>query len=438
MFDPRAAKALAAGDHLTIDEAPGLRLVASANARTWTYRYKSPIDGRMRQIKLGRWPAMGLPAALVAWERAKDARDHGADPAVEKRSARREARAAALEQAYTVRRACDDYLTSYQGSVTEKTYREAERILRAELGALAELPAAEVTRAHAFDLVESVRHKPIVASRLRQLLGAVWDRALDAGRLPAETPNWWRLVMRGRLKSRGRVIAGENVGTVKRVLSEAELAQLLPWLPNFPRDVEDALTLYLWTCCRGAEIMQMERGEITEELDGLWWTVPVAKLKMRRIPALEPLRVPLVGRAEEVVRRRLAAVQASYLFPSRAGDTPYMQQKVIGVAVWARRPDCSSRPEWVRARLPVVGWAPHDLRRTGRTLLAALGCPAEVAEAILGHIQPGIQGIYNRHGYDAERRLWLTRLSGRLEQLARLNGSTADPMMQPQDTVRAL
>lgn len=47
-------------------------------------------------------------------------------------------------------------------------------------------------------------------------------------------------------------------------------------------------------------------------------------------------------------------------------------------------------------------------------MLAATGCPAEVAEAILGHLPPGVQGVYNRHGYDAERRLWLTRLAERL------------------------
>ena len=44
-------------------------------------------------------------------------------------------------------------------------------------------------------------------------------------------------------------------------------------------------------------------------------------------------------------------------------------------------------------------------------------CPNEIAEAILGHVQPGIVGVYNRHHYDAERLLWLTRLSERLEGL---------------------
>lgn len=412
MFDARAAKALGEGEHLTVEGAPGLRLVASASVRAWVYRYKSPIDGRMRQIKLGRWPAMGLPAALAAWERVKSQRDAGADPAAEKRATAASARAVA----FTVRRACDEFLESYAGTVAPKTYAEAERTIEAGIGAIAGRAAASITRADAFDLIDGMREHPVQAARLRQLLGAVWDRALDAGRLSPDVPNWWRLILRGKLPSKGKKVDGEHQGVEKRVLSEDELRALLPWLPNFSRDVDDALTLYLWTCCRGAEIVAIEAGEVSEEADGLWWTVPKAKLKMRRNPLTTDLRVPLVGRAEAVVHRRLGGTPTGYLFPSR-GALGHIEQKALGVATWMHQERCDTRPEWIRPRLPVAPFAPHDLRRTGRTLLAALGCPVEVAEAILGHQLPGIQAVYNRHHYDAERRLWLTRLSDRLEQL---------------------
>ncbi len=417
MFEARAAKALGAGDVMTIAEAPGLRLVATASTLTWTYRYKA-ADGRMRQVKLGRWPAMGFPAALAAWQAVKTARDAGADPAKEKRNRRREAAATAQTQALTVRVACDEFLADYEGSVAPKTYAEAARTLERDLGELAHMPAAEVKRSDAFALLNSMRDRPVQAGRLRQTLGAVWDRAIDAGRLPPEVPNWWRLVLRGKLASKGKVVAGQREGAAtKRVLSEAELALLLPWVPNFTRDVADALTLYLWTCCRGAEIVSMEAEELAEEAGVLWWTLPKAKLKMLRHPLTVDLRVPLVGRAEAVVRRRLAVTPTGYLFASHS-RSGHLEQKALGVAVWAHMPACESRPEWARPRLPVARWAPHDLRRTGRTLLAAMGCPAEVAEAILGHLPPGVQGVYNRHQYDGERLAWLTKLAARLESLA--------------------
>lgn len=422
-FDARAAKALKAGQHLTFEGAPGLRLVATTSTRTWTYRYKSPVTGGMKQVRLGHWPAMSAAAALLAWEGQRGGRDAGKDPAADRRAARAEAeaerkRAQAQRRAgvYTVKRLCDEHLAGYKGTVVDSTYNEAARLFGRELDSLNDRPAIEVTRAHAFGLLDVMRDRPVVAQQLRQHLGAAWDRALDAGKLPPECPNWWRLVLRGKLPSKGKKVSGVSQGTGKRVLSNAELTKLLRWLPNFTRDVEDALTLYLWTLCRGAEIVAMERKEITTEAGVWWWTVPLAKLKMRRNPLLTDLRVPLIGRAAAVVDRRLAASQKTWLWPSR-GKSGHVMQKAIGVAVWTHMPYSNTRPEWIRPRLPVSHWAPHDLRRTSRTMLASMGCPERIGEAILGHVTPGVVGVYDRYQYDAERLEWLTKLAERLESL---------------------
>jgi integrase len=71
----------------------------------------------------------------------------------------------------------------------------------------------------------------------------------------------------------------------------------------------------------------------------------------------------------------------------------------------------------VRERLTVTHWSPHDLRRTGRTMLAAMGCPHEIGEAILGHVVPGVAGDYNLYRYDKERVQWLAALDARLESI---------------------
>ena len=47
-----------------------------------------------------------------------------------------------------------------------------------------------------------------------------------------------------------------------------------------------------------------------------------------------------------------------------------------------------------------------------------MGCPDSVAEAVLGHMQAGVKGVYNLHSYDRERREWLTRLDQRWEALS--------------------
>ncbi len=424
-FDARAAKQLTAGQHFTISDCPGLRLEATTARRSWIYRYKSPTDGRMRQVKLGEWPAMSPAAAHVEWEKRRAERDAGVDLSAVNKAAISDKRATVQREkdkarngVLTVARVCDEYLVErVEKNRSAKGSKEVRRMFATMLGDDGDLEAATLTRAQAFALLTRYVDVPVQGAKLRAELGAAWDYSLDAGRLPESAPNWWRLIMRGQFRSKGRMVKGKSVGTKKRVLSEKEIGIVLRWLPNYTRVVEDICTLYLWTCVRGAELTQMERHEVTDEKDGLWWTLPKAKTKNHWREEAEDLRVPLIGRAEAIVRRRLQAETGSYLFPAR-GETPWLQQKVVGHAVWFHRPDCTAQPERQRPRLEIALWAPHDLRRTGRTQLAALGCPDEVGEAVIGHMPPGVKGIYNLHRYDQERRTWLTKLSKHLEHLA--------------------
>ncbi len=374
----------------------------------------------MKQTKIGEWPAISPAAAIVAWEKLRDARKEGQEPVANKREPATVRNGVMVPQQskYTVGNLCSDYLEGHvERNRKTKGANEIARMFRTMLGPLADAHAETLTRSQAFDLIESHAHIPVQASKLRAELGAAWDYALDAGRLSQSAPNWWRLILRGKLKSKGKTIGGKRIGK-KRTLADGELAQLIPWLPNFSRSVCDALTLYLWTATRGSEIVAMEGREVAEESDGWWWTIPREKTKNARHEDATDLRVPLIGRAETIVRRRISVYGKGFLFPPANGSAAHIEQAVVQTAVHYHQPYSKTRPEMARPRLPVTVWAPHDLRRTIRTMLAAMGCPDEVGEAVLGHMQEGIKGVYNRHAYDAERRIWLTRVSERLEQLA--------------------
>lgn len=62
---------------MSFEAFPGLRLQATTSRRSWTYRFKSPVDGRMRQQKLGEWPAMSYAAAIAEWQQIRARRDAG-------------------------------------------------------------------------------------------------------------------------------------------------------------------------------------------------------------------------------------------------------------------------------------------------------------------------------------------------------------------------
>ncbi len=407
------------------DGYPGLRLTATRNYRTWIYRYKSPVNGAMRQTKLGRWPVMSFHAAVVEWEQHRQAREAGQDVAAEKRAQNAAAREVVAQGRelerngrYTVRKLMADYVGHVSAVRKAKGAKEVERLFRTMAEPIADLAPAEVKRSVAFDLIAAHLKTPVVAADLRAELGGAWDYALDSGRIDEDTPNWWRLILRGKLRSKGKIIKGAHTGNkVERDLSEEELRKLLAWLDNFSRNVRDVLTLYLWTGTRGSEIVQIAAEEITVEGDDMWWTCPKQKTKNAWRPNAVDHRVPLVGRARKIIERRLQATPTGNLFPpvSYNAKEPHILQKSIGVAVYYHMPDCAIRPEHERPRLTVTNWAPHDLRRTVRTMLAAMGCEDKIAEAIIGHMN---RNVYNKYQYDRERLDWLSQWSSRLESFA--------------------
>lgn len=83
---------------------------------------------------------------------------------------------------------------------------------------------------------------------------------------------------------------------------------------------------------------------------------------------------------------------------------PYICESTIGVAMGK-----------VRYGLP--HFTTHDFRRTARTHLAALGVDPHVAERCLNHKLKGVEGIYNRHDYFAERKVALEGWGQLLEEL---------------------
>jgi len=231
-FDPRAARLLKPGERISLDEQPGLRLEASTRGRSWIYRYRSPVTGLMKQIKIGEWPEVSVSAAIVAWEGLKKRRDAGEDPSAQRWAAKAEEQEERVRKsrAQTVRDVCADYLREHVESKRKpKGVKNVKHLLENLVpDGFADLDASTVTRTQAFELIQRVAiDTPVQAKYLRLELGAAWDHALDAGRLLDTTPNWWRMILRGKIKSKGKKIAGEYIGTAKRWLTDKEVGELL-------------------------------------------------------------------------------------------------------------------------------------------------------------------------------------------------------------------
>ncbi|MEX3636004.1 tyrosine-type recombinase/integrase [Paraburkholderia sp. BR14320] len=432
----RQAKQLAPNSHLLIEGCSGLRIEAGNNPaiRSWVYRYNSPVDNRKRQIKFGEWPAMPIAEAIGVWAKLRNERKSGSDVAVEKRAAKPKNVAPRSSGEYTVRRVCDEYLAEcIEPHRKSKEANEIARMFDTMLGPMANMRACDITREQAAKLIaDHGKRAPVVAGKLRTALSGAWAHALDEGRLKsgvegAQPPNnWWAVVMRRKLKSNGKKIQGKRVEP-ERCLSSAkgrgtnEIGQVINWLPNLSQVQQDLLTLYLWTVTRGAETVGMRVSEIKREEDGiLWWEVPKQRTKNLNRSRASDLRVPLFGRAEEIVLRRMETAVDGFLFPSSRVKGQHIQQKAIQSDVHYFMPYSKKRPESKRPRWPVTHWAPHDLRRSSNTLLTEIGCPPHISDAIMGHLPPGVRKRYDKAEFNAQRVEWLQKLDVELERLAAL------------------
>lgn len=115
-------------------------------------------------------------------------------------------------------------------------------------------------------------------------------------------------------------------------------------------------------------------------------------------------------------------VQNEYLFPSERTQRP-ISQKTLTEAKWRLKNSdkitnqkFTSEQVWLK---DIKDWSPHDLRRTVRTGLSRLGCPSEIAEAVLGHSRKGIEGTYDLHKYEKECAIWLQRWADHLDELTK-------------------
>jgi len=150
------------------------------------------------------------------------------------------------------------------------------------------------------------------------------------------------------------------------------------------------LLLTLYTAARSGECISIAWNEI--DLGRAEWHLrgEDTKTGVGRV-------VPLNALAVELLTRRKANATGVWVFPA-VNRNGAMKQHILVNALCARRESC-----------PVQGWTAHDLRRSARTGLARLGCPADIGERLVGHTIGGVRAVYDLYSYGREQREWAAK-----------------------------
>lgn len=213
-------------------------------------------------------------------------------------------------------------------------------------------------------------------------------------------------------------IGGKNVER-DRVLTEDEIQMLSTKLTeaNLLHTTQYAVWICLSTCCRIGELIKAKWAHI--DFDKSEWLIPAENSKNGRqhIVHLSDFSKSQFTKLKQITGH------SKFCYPNKNNDA-HLNSKTITKQIGDRQKgedqqSFSNRSKHVTALcLPHGKWTPHDLRRTGATLMASLGVLPEVAERCLNHIEENqMQRIYQRYSYQNEMRLAWTLLGDHINQL---------------------
>jgi integrase len=234
------------------------------------------------------------------------------------------------------------------------------------------------------DLLDDVAARaPIMANRVLALVRKMFNFAIEREWLEV---NPCHLVKApGEEKQRDRVLSEDEIRLVWKALDdESPLIAVL-------------FKVRLLTAQRGGEVHGAAWSEF--DLARGWWTIPADRSKNGLAH-----RVPLSPQAVRILKPwRQAADDSPWVFPSSRKTGPHIAhaQKAIERVV----------------RASGVNFRGHDLRRTAASLMVGAGVPRLVVSKILNHVETGVTAVYDRHGYDLEKRAALDFWGKRVDQI---------------------
>lgn len=207
-----------------------------------------------------------------------------------------------------------------------------------------------------------------------------------------------------------------------RTLSELEIRALARQLPDahLLPSTECAIWIALSTLCRIGELSKAEWTHINFE--ARTWKIPEENSKNGKAHVIYLSDFALV----QFRRLREFASSETWVFPNRDGSS-HVCEKSITKQVDGRQTATvlSGRSKNTQALVLEGGkWTPHDLRRTGATLMGTLRIQPDVIEKCLNHTEENkMKRVYQRQELKAEQADAWRVLGERLGLLAAMDGS---------------
>ncbi|MEY3788506.1 MAG: hypothetical protein RLZ75_2713 [Pseudomonadota bacterium] len=187
-----------------------------------------------------------------------------------------------------------------------------------------------------------------------------------------------------------------------RTLSETEITQLANQLSdaNLLKSTECAIWIALSTLCRIGELSKAKFTDINIELRT--WYIPESNSKNAKAHTIYLSDFSL-AQFKILISN---AHNETWLFPNR-DNSNHVSEKSITKQIGSRQSiNILNNRSKNNLALSLTGgkWTPHDLRRTGATIMGDLGTSPDVIEKCLNHTEENkVKRIYQRQKLEAEQ-----------------------------------
>jgi integrase len=391
----RAVDALKLGQIIADDELPGF-VVRRLPSGKLSYGYRYTTEGRRRWLAIG----MGIPPDVAR----KAAVIHAGQVALDKNpvTKREDRRRRALE-ARTINQVLDAFLKErVEGRQLRSRSEMAsllERYVRPKLG---DRLINEIKRSEVVAVLDDIADRPSSRSRdgkSRRVADKVLGVLRSAFNWHATRDDEFRTpIVQGMARTslkeltRDRILSDDEIRVLWRALDDCQ-----------PAAYRRLVRVLLLSAARLNEMARL----LHDEIEGEEITVPASrcKTKVDHVLPITPTMAALIGEGGEDA--------GDYVFSTDGGFSPFS-----GFSKAKRRLDALINGQRKSDGLkPLPGWRLHDLRRTARSLMSRAGVSTDIAERVLGHVMPGVRGVYDRHAYLAEKRHALERLGALLDTI---------------------
>lgn len=382
------ARAHRMGEPVLLNDGGGLYFrKQTREGAAWTFRYR--FGGREHWLTLGNFPDMPLAQAREEARQARVLLDKQQDPLAVRRATRDEQR-----HRGSFAELCESWFrTEVEGRGLKHPGVPRRYLDKYLLPSLGRFPASDLTSADIAGVLEDLRTRaPTAANDLLRFARRIFTFGLRRRLVPNNPAAdlTQRLDAAGTERPRSRALSPDELATLFEAIRST---------PSFGRENLLAIKLLLALCVRKGELLGARWQEF--DLEGATDSGPLWRLPAARTKTNDGRSIPLVPAVVEWLQAlRTVSAGSEFVFPKRRRDprprVPHIGIDTLNAAL--QRVEHHLKP-----------FTLHDLRRTARTHLAALGIRGEVAERCLGHSLRGVEGTYDRHDYFVERRAALAQ-----------------------------